>query len=113
MEEFYDTHFPDDIPDEWAKSEQLISHGDGLLGPTDVPNIWKYSRSYMNKKSRLSWGVMRDILSLLEPYKSVKMNDNCLTDTINEHYSALKTQLELGEEGLKKLRPVRKILRVS
>jgi len=29
-EEFYDTHFPDDIPDEWSLADREISHGHGL-----------------------------------------------------------------------------------
>jgi hypothetical protein len=31
MEAFYDQYFPDDIPDEWSKADQLKSHGPGLL----------------------------------------------------------------------------------
>jgi hypothetical protein len=31
LEEFYATHFPDDIPDEWSMEDQLKSHGRGLL----------------------------------------------------------------------------------
>lgn len=30
-ETFYDTHFPDDIPDEWSKAERAKSHGSGVL----------------------------------------------------------------------------------
>lgn len=30
-EEFYDTYFPDDIPDEWSKSDRAKSHGAGVL----------------------------------------------------------------------------------
>jgi hypothetical protein len=30
-EAFYDTHFPDDIPDEWSKAERAKSHGSGVL----------------------------------------------------------------------------------
>ena len=32
LETFYDTHFPDDIPDEWSMEDQLKSHGRGLAG---------------------------------------------------------------------------------
>ncbi len=28
---FYDTYFPDDIPDEWSRAEQAKSHGGGVL----------------------------------------------------------------------------------
>jgi len=30
-ESFYDTYFPDDIPDEWSKKERAKSHGQGVL----------------------------------------------------------------------------------
>jgi len=30
MEDFYDRYFPDDIPDEWSKSDQEKSHGRGV-----------------------------------------------------------------------------------
>ena len=30
MEHFYDRYFPDDIPDEWSKSDQEKSHGRGV-----------------------------------------------------------------------------------
>jgi hypothetical protein len=30
-EAFYDTHFPDDIPDEWSRADRAKSHGGGVL----------------------------------------------------------------------------------
>ena len=56
-EEFYAKYFPDDIPDEWSKMDQQKSHGDGILGPTDKPNMQKYSRMYMPKMTRFAWNT--------------------------------------------------------
>ena len=57
LEEFYDRYFPDDIPDEWTKAEKAVSHGDGVLGPTEVVTLFKYSRSTFIKWSRLAWNT--------------------------------------------------------
>jgi hypothetical protein len=61
LEEFYDRYFPDDIPDEWTKAEKAVSHGDGVLGPTEVVTLFKYSRSTFSKWSRLAWNT-RDLV---------------------------------------------------
>ena len=42
LESFYDTYFPDDIPDEWSMEDQLKSHGRGVQetappAPADPP----------------------------------------------------------------------------
>jgi len=60
MEQFYEKYFPDDIPDEWTLAEKKKSHGDGVLGPNDKVNIWKYSRNHMMKPQRLAWDSVRD-----------------------------------------------------
>ena len=36
-ERFYDTYFPDDIPDEWSRSDQEKSHGLGRCGFPIIP----------------------------------------------------------------------------
>lgn len=36
-EEFYDTYFPDDIPDEWSREDQEKSHGTPGFGTVDSP----------------------------------------------------------------------------
>jgi hypothetical protein len=66
LQEFYETYFPDDIPDEWSKSDKSVSHGDGILGPTDKITIWKYSRNYLSKKSRLNWNQTKASNKILE-----------------------------------------------
>lgn len=38
-EEFHMQYFPDDIPDEWSREDQLKSHGYGVYETSDVPVI--------------------------------------------------------------------------
>jgi len=52
---FYDTYFPDDIPDEWTKPEKQKSHGDGILGPKDTITLSKYSRCFLDSCARFAW----------------------------------------------------------
>jgi len=62
MEAFYDTYFPDDIPDEWTKSEKEKSHSMIESSPC-VVSLKKYAELYAPKVARLLWtkhGVMRD-----------------------------------------------------
>lgn len=102
MEEFYDKYFPQDWPDEWNKKDQLKSHGDGILGPNDKPNIAKYSRNFLTKIPHLAWNTNKLVNSYLE---TLDISD-CSLERIIEYYKQPKA---LSEEDLKKLRPVRKI----
>jgi hypothetical protein len=102
MEEFYNTYFPDDIPDEWSKKDQQKSHGDGVLGPTDKPTIWKYSRSFLSRTPHLAWNTTRVVNNYLE---KVDISD-CSVERLLENYKAPEP---LTEEGLKKLGAVHKI----
>jgi hypothetical protein len=102
MEEFYTKYFPDDIPDEWSKKDQLKSHGDGVLSPTDKPNIWKYSRNFLSRTPQLAWNTTKTVNSYLE---KVDIND-CSVEKIISLY---KAPVPLSEEDLKKLEPVHKI----
>ena len=102
MEEFYDKYFPDDIPDEWTKKDQLQSHGDGVLGPTDKPLISKYSRNHFSKYPYFAWNTTKDINNYLD---SVDIKD-CSLEGIVE---LIIPPVPLSEEDLKKLEPVHKI----
>jgi hypothetical protein len=101
MEEFYDKYFPDDIPDEWTKKDKIKSHGDGVLGPNDKPNIWKYARIHLNNLAMFTWGKRREVDDYLEGLD----NSECSIERIIN----LTSPRELSEENLKKLEPVRKI----
>lgn len=106
MEEFYDKYFPDDIPDEWTKSDKAKSHGDGLLGPTDKIKIGKYSRVHFNKKNKLCWGINKHINSYLDTLDI----SNDFISSIIKLYTNLPS--ELYSEDLKKLSPVRIIYKL-
>jgi hypothetical protein len=66
LENFYDRYFPDDIPDEWTKAEKIVSHGDGVLAPTETITLYKYARSTFGKWSRLAWNTHDAMLSQLQ-----------------------------------------------
>lgn len=102
LEEFYETYFPDDIPDEWSKKDKLKSHGDGILAPSDKPNIAKYSRNFLSRMPYLAWNTTRDVNNYLA---KVDISD-CSVEKIVELYKAPEP---LSEEDLKKLLPVHKI----
>jgi hypothetical protein len=102
VEEFYDKYFPDDIPDEWTKKDKQQSHGDGVLGPNDKPNIWKYARIHLSKIPHLAYNTRKAVDDYLE---GIDISD-CSIERICEHYREFK---ELSVENLKKLEPVKKI----
>lgn len=106
MEEFYDKYFPDDIPDEWTKSDKAKSHGDGLLGPTDKIKIGKYSRVHFNKKNKLCWSINKSINSYLD---KLDISSDFMSSIV-KLYTNLPSELSL--ENLKKLSPVRIIYKI-
>ena len=75
-EEFYERYFPDDIPDEWTKSEKAISHGDGILAPTEVVTLYKYARSTFTKWSYLAWNAYDRMLLVLQGRSIYNTVDN-------------------------------------
>jgi hypothetical protein len=102
MEAFYELYFPDDIPDEWSKKDKLKSHGDGILAPSDKPNIAKYSKNFISRMPVLAWNTTKAVNSYLD---KVDISD-CSVEKIISLYQA---PVPLDAEGLKKLKPVHKI----
>ncbi len=100
-EEFYEKYFPDDIPDEWSKADQLKSHGDGILSPTDKPNIHKYSRCYMSKMPRFAWNTMAAVNKYLEGLN--------ISDCSLEKVITLGEERVLADGAAERLKPVHKI----
>lgn len=68
QEAFYNHYFPDDIPDEWSRTEKIKSHGDGILGPTEKVTIIKYTRNTFGKLTHLAWNTRSVILKHLEKF---------------------------------------------
>jgi hypothetical protein len=104
LEEFYEKYFPDDIPDEWSKKDQLKSHGDGVLGPKDKPSMSKYSRSFLSKNPRLAWNTSRDVNKYLEQLNINDCNVEQIIKLSKQHLNRT-----LPPQDLKKLLPVHKI----
>lgn len=103
MERFYDTHFPDDIPDEWALKDKELSHGCGM--GNNNPNIREYSSKYMECTPRLAWGTTDSIHKCLNKLTITECDISKVIS--NESSKYLQTNID---EGI--LRPVKKIKRV-
>lgn len=99
-EEFYAKYFPDDIPDEWSKADQLKSHGDGILGPTDKPNMQKYSRLYMTRATRFAWNTGHLLNTHLG--SRIALSPEAILEN-------MCSNPELSEECAGRLKPVHKI----
>lgn len=66
-EVFWDTYFPDDIPDEWSLADQQKSHGEGVLGPDETANVYRYiRRTLTGLPCRVCWQGVYDGLQRLE-----------------------------------------------
>ena len=63
-EAFYERYLVDDVPDEWTKAEKQKSHGDGLLGPTQINRLAVYSRRF--GIARLLWNACTIVQAFLE-----------------------------------------------
>ena len=56
-ETFYETHFPDDIPDEWSKEDRGKSHGNGCLQPGGAVSIQRFLNTWFGRyRSEVIWG---------------------------------------------------------
>jgi hypothetical protein len=73
-ESFYETYFPDDIPDEWSVAEREKSHG---AGPLQRGSKADATRALTNLFGRFSAAV---IWSPLPPVKNVESWDELWTD---------------------------------
>lgn len=75
---FYQTYFPDDIPDEWSLAEKKKSHGDGVLGPTDKVTLARYARIHFSGLSRLAWNTAKEALHQIEK----RVSQDCIISSI-------------------------------
>jgi len=54
---FYDTYFPDDLPEEClTAAQERYSHGPGLLRSSEL-SLPRMSRIWFNSESRFAWGL--------------------------------------------------------
>ena len=83
-EAFYDTFFPDDIPDEWSAIERAKSHGIGCMQKDETPSIKKFVRSWFGSYgSAVVWNHGQESALL------GNMDECCITR--DNHYA-----IELG-----------------
>jgi hypothetical protein len=66
-EHFWETYFPDDIPDEWSLEDQQKSHGEGALIGDETPSYLKYSSKWFNQcETRSLWMGVSNALNSIE-----------------------------------------------
>jgi hypothetical protein len=68
-----DSHFPNDLPDEWSSAEKEKSHGPGLLQDGERPTLWGYTRRYMLGTSRFVWPMGSGIGSMTSIQKRIEV----------------------------------------
>jgi len=56
VDAFYETYFPDDIPDEWSLEDQRKSHGPGVLRTGERLSLAKLGRIWFQAESHYAWG---------------------------------------------------------
>jgi len=80
MEQFYEAHFPDDIPDEWTRAEKEKSHGPGVYGG-EAHTLEGYGQRMFFSTTRLVW-LRRKIPSValsLTPFDDLLALEPALT----------------------------------
>jgi hypothetical protein len=57
LDAFYAATFPDDIPDEWSLTDQMRSHGRGVLRATETGiSLSRLGAIWFQAESRFAWG---------------------------------------------------------
>jgi hypothetical protein len=89
IESFYETYFPDDIPDEWSLKCREMSHGRGLGKPTDIA------------RSRFIYHTLQRSISLELWNSQFKSDIDCSMDWSTLY--SIKPMLDLPLKPLKKI----------
>jgi hypothetical protein len=64
-EDFFDTFFPDDIPDEWSSKERDKSHGRGILQKGKGPDVMRfYTTWFRTIRCFVCWGGEKALAKL-------------------------------------------------
>lgn len=73
LEEFYQTYFPDDIPEEWFQvAHQLVSHGNGILRTSEVDSgLFSFARLSRIWFSGSEWPVSLSPLTSSVEFKDI------------------------------------------
>lgn len=92
---FWDTFFPDDIPDEWSLEDQMKSHGYGVLINQEKPNYRKFAEKWFRQNpcsliwlgSSMAFRILSNITQVdFNSYYSQERNiqDWCITPVIKQ-----------------------------
>jgi len=111
QEAFYEFAFPDDIPDEWSKADQLKSHGSGCLSSSEEPRWSKWGRQWLDADAVFAWGIpTAGLLELLSaPVAGMETwLDAAFTETERDEERVIEDPAVLAL-----LTPVRKMLIVE
>jgi len=85
-ESFYETYFPDDIPDEWSLEDQRKSHGFAVLIGDETPNAEKFLRKWFyGVEACVAWMGVADSLRLLERV-NFELTGESLDDSFESAY---------------------------
>lgn len=91
FEQFWDTYFPDDIPDEWSSEDQKKSHGSGILRPKEEPSIGKLVHKWFFRvPSLLVWNASKEGRTLCD--KEIWKHMNVWTTGYEEPYTQMQKQ---------------------
>lgn len=86
-EAFYETYFPDDIPDEWSLEDQQKSHGFAVLIGDETPNAEKFVRRwFIGLEACVAWMGVADSLRLLKRI-NLELTGESFEDSIENAYS--------------------------
>jgi hypothetical protein len=76
LETFWDTHFPDDRPDEWSLEDQKKSHGPGPLALEEERNVAKHIRKwYGTSGSLILWDCVKSVLRVFDGTMDPRWSD--------------------------------------
>lgn len=105
FDEFYNTIFSDDIPDEWPLIDQKKSHGDGVMSPGENFNVHKFVRIWIGTiATKYIWGVRSQLSTWLD---GLQFGGERGFAEVVKYYNGKRS---LTEQCTTLLRPVKKVL---
>lgn len=101
FEEFWDTYFPDDIPDEWSLDDQKKSHGPGILRPNEPASLGKLVyKWFLRVPSLLIWNPSKQWKAICE--ESVWKDMRIWTTGYEDVYASLqKPELQSSAKAIR------------
>ena len=97
LETFYNSYFPDDIPDEWSLECQKKSHGFGVNQKTDKPILRRYFTRWVNLKSNCQIWDKETIVSRSFEQLSHNFDDYYFEKKMFELYNDLNKKNDMWD----------------